>query len=59
MIRRIVETLDDQILEVVKLYDRNNEPIECIDLAQACVIRGVDGGLYPGEISTLAIHTIQ
>lgn len=59
MIRRIVETTDDRILEVVKLINKFGNDTDCVDLAETLVVRGPDGQFECGYISTLAVHAIQ
>ena len=59
MIRRVVETNTDQILEVIRLLNVHGQEIDEIDLAETIVVRGPDGQFTCGYISTLAVHAIQ
>jgi hypothetical protein len=58
-IRRIVETNDDQILEVSALFDQFGQRTDEVDLAESMVIKFPDGTWQAGFVSTLAVHAVH
>ena len=58
-IRHIVETRDDQILEVEALFDQFGQRTDEVDLAESIVVKFPNGKHQAGIVGTIAIHVVH